>query len=147
MTNVGNEYNTPILQSNKSLKPLADGLVKRYADAKVNHPQILYTDRDCCSMSGPSKYQVLFSAWGNLEIRLDIWYFVRRLAFGCTSEAHPLYGVFMSQVSGCIFEWDDLDYNRLLAAKKGQLIMLCGMQLTANDRQEGLWIQLDALKV
>ena len=46
VTNVGNEYNTPILQSNKSLKPLADVLVKRYADAKVNHPQILYTDRD-----------------------------------------------------------------------------------------------------
>ena len=71
-------------------------------------------------MSGPSKYQVLFSAWGNL-IPLDICHFMRRLAFGCTSEAHPLYGVFMSQFSGCIFEWDDRDYNRLLAAKKGQL--------------------------
>ena len=68
-----------------------------------------------------SKYQVIFSAWGDLEIRLDIWHFMRRLAFGCTSEAHPLYGVFMSQLSGCIFEWGDRDYNCLLAAKKGQL--------------------------
>ena len=127
VTNVGNEFGS-ILQSvvtssesNESLIPLSDGLVKRYTDAQVHPPSILYTDRDCCSMSGPSKFQVLFSAWPNLQICLDIWHFMRRLAFGCTSEAHPLYGVFMSQLSGCIFEWDDKDYTKLLLAKKGQL--------------------------
>ena len=46
---------------------------------------------------------------------------MRTPAFGCTSEAHPLYGVFISQLSGCIFEFDERDYNRLLAVKKGQL--------------------------
>lgn len=127
VTNVGNEFGL-ILQSvvtasesNESLMSLADGIVKRYADAQVHPPSILYTDRDCCSMSGPSKFKVLFSEWPNLHIRLDIWHFMRRLAFGCSSEAHPLYGVFMSQLSGCIFEWDDRDYNKLLLAKKGQL--------------------------
>lgn len=127
MTNIGNEFGA-ILQSvvtssesNESLPPLAEELMKRYEDASVACPKILYTDRDCCSISGPSKYKRLFSKWPNLDVRLDIWHFMRRIAFGCTSEAHPLYGVFMSQLSGCIFEWDDTDYNRLREAKRVQL--------------------------
>ena len=126
--NVGNERGEilqSILTSSEavsSLQPLADGIVNRYAAANVNPPVLLYTDRDCCSESGPSKFQVLFGAWESLTIRLDIWHFMRRLAVGCSSEAHPLYGVFMSRISGCIFEWDKKDYANLLEAKRGELV-------------------------
>ena len=42
-----------------------------------------------------------------------MWHFIRRLASGCTSEYHPLYG---------IFEWDADDFNALIRAKRGELV-------------------------
>ena len=126
--NVGNERGE-ILQSVMtsseavtSLQPLADGLVNHYSAANVDPPVLLYTDRDCCSESGPSKFQVFFAAWESLQIRLDIWHFMHHLPVGCSSESHPLYGVFMSCISGCIFEWDKEDYANLLKAKRGELV-------------------------
>ena len=126
VTNVGNEYGG-ILQSvlttsesNESLKCMADGLIKRYEDANVDPPRLLYTDRDCCNENGASKYQLLFKPW-DLTVRLDMWHFMRRIATGCSSESHPLYGIFMSQLSGCIFTYDEKDYNLLLEAKREEL--------------------------
>lgn len=127
MTNVGNEYGAIVhcvvtnSESNDGMEKLADGIVKRYMNAHVDPPILLYTDRDCCSYQGPSKYQVLFSAWPDLEVKLDIWHYMRRIAFGCTSEQHPLYSVFMSNLSGCIFEWDADDYSLLTRAKKSEM--------------------------
>ena len=57
----------------------------------------------------------------DVQIRLDIWHFMRRLAKGCTSESHPLYGIFMSKLSQCIFEWDSDDYNLLMSAKRSEM--------------------------
>ena len=56
------------------------------------------------------------------QVRLDIWHFMRRIARGCVSESHPLYGTFMGSLSSCIFEWDQADYDKLLSAKKGELV-------------------------
>ena len=47
---------------------------------------------------------------------------MRRLARGCCSESHPLYGTFMRSLSSCLFEWDRDDYELLLVAKRGELI-------------------------
>ena len=33
----------------------------------------------------------------------------------------PLYGTFMARLSGCIYEWDEEDYNLLMRAKGGEL--------------------------
>lgn len=63
-----------------ALKPLANGLVWRYREAKQHLPILLYTDRDCCCATGPSKYQQLFSEWDGLIVRLDTWHFMRRIA-------------------------------------------------------------------
>ena len=89
-------------------------------------PEVLYTDRDCFSSNGSSsKYHHLFEEWGEgLYVRLDIWHFMRRLAGGVTSESHPLYGTFMSQLSTAIFEWDMGDITHLTEAKKGELVSL-----------------------
>ena len=56
------------------------------------------------------------------QVRLDIWHFMRRMAQGCESESHPLYGKFIGSFSSCIFEWDEADYNRLMSAKREELI-------------------------
>ena len=97
---------------------MADGLTLRYRDAQQPPPQVLYTDRDCCAV----RFQQLFSEWPDMHVCLDIWHFMRRIALGCTTESHPLYGTLMANLSRCIFQWDDADYTLLCSAKKAALI-------------------------
>ncbi len=73
-----------------------------------------------------------FTGWPNLLTKLDIWHFMRRFAMACCSEAHALYGSFMGQLSGCIFEWDPVDLQRLLHAKQEEL-KATGMYRAAQD--------------
>ena len=47
---------------------------------------------------------------------------MRRLARGCTNESHPLYGLFMGQLSNAIFEWDEQDYTLLKEAKRAEMV-------------------------
>lgn len=128
MTSVGNENGEILIsvlttsEDLASLQLLADGLVQRYATAGQTPPTCLYVDRDCCNTSGLSKPALLFRAWDSLEVRLDVWHFMRRMASGCTSESHPLYGTFMARLSLCIFEWDSDDFRDLLAAKKSEIV-------------------------
>ena len=127
-TSIGNEKGEVIQcilttsEAIPTLQRLADGLMERFRRGNQQPPILLYTDRDCCSNGGPSKYQLLFSEWRGMEVRLDVWHFMRRIAAGIISEAHPLYGVFMSRLSGCLFEWDTGDYERLVEAKMGELV-------------------------
>ena len=101
-TNVGNERGELVVsvltasESWESLQRLADGLVERYQSVGQPAPRLLYTDRDCCCGSGPSKFMSLFESWDQLQVRLDIWHWMRRMGGGCTTESHPLYGIFMS---------------------------------------------------
>ena len=44
-------------EDSEALRRMACGLMERYKMAHQDHPRLLYTDRDCCSMSGPSKYK------------------------------------------------------------------------------------------
>ncbi|KAK2190156.1 hypothetical protein NP493_87g00020 [Ridgeia piscesae] len=123
-TNVGNEVLITVLTESESahgLEPLARGLVDRYRRAGQPRPLVLYTDRDCCTQDGPSKLVALFEGWEGMTVRLDIWHFMRRIAVGVTSESHPLYGMFMQRISGCIFEWDADDHRLLQQAKRAML--------------------------
>ena len=127
-TSIGNERGEVVhsilttSEGTPALKKLADGLMERYRRGGQQPTLLLYTDRNCCSKEGPSKYQALFPAWGGLQVRLDIWHFMRRLARGVMSESHPLYGLFMSRLSSSIYEWDAGDFERLMEAKKAELM-------------------------
>ena len=63
-TNVGNERGEVLIsvltesEGSVSLNRMAVGLMDRYNQAGVAPPLLLYTDRDCCSLSGLSKYKV-----------------------------------------------------------------------------------------
>ena len=46
---------------------------------------------------------VVGQSWNELQVKLDSWHYMRRIALGCTSESHTLYGVFMGKLSACIF--------------------------------------------
>ena len=62
-TNVSNERGEVLIsiltesEGEEALKPMVTGLMHRYQKAAVDPPTLLYTDKDCCSQSGPSKYQ------------------------------------------------------------------------------------------
>ncbi len=120
-TNVANESGQVLMSvltasEGVGLGPMAAGLMKRYSDAGVPPPKVLYVDRDCCA-GGAVKVRDLFSKWSELSISLDIWHFMRRFAIGCTTESHPLYGVFLGRLSQCIFEWSNEDLELLKRAK------------------------------
>lgn len=130
-TKVGNQRGEIVIsiitasESMAALKPMADGLVKRYSDAGRRPPLVLYTDRECCG-DRCSRYNQLFEAWPDLMVRLDIYHYMRRFALDVTSESHPLYAIFMSRLSSCIFEWDRADVERLERAK-GQELKAAGI--------------------
>ena len=64
-----------------TLKPMAESLMKRlyykslyhallhhrYIDTGHPQPHLLYTDRDCCSNRGISRFLQLFAEWEQLE--------------------------------------------------------------------------------
>ena len=99
-TSIGNERGEIIQcilttsEAIPTLQRLADGLMERFRRGTQQPPILLYTDRDCCGNGRASKYQLLFSEWRVMEVRLAVWHFMRKIAAGITSEAHPLYGVF-----------------------------------------------------
>ena len=106
------------------------GLVRRYQLAGVPHPEIIYTDHGCCGSGGMKE---MFSEWGDVCVRLDIWHFMRCIASGCTTESHPLYGTFIGRLSQCIFEWSSEDLDQLRRAKIGELEGQRGSSLSNND--------------
>jgi len=117
-TDVGNEFGqvlTCVLMTAEGggLRDMAMGLVRRYRDAGVPPPSVLYVDRGCC---GPAVTN-MFRGWDNIIVRLDVWHLMRRLARGVKTESHQLYGVFMAKLSACIFEWDADDFHQLCTAK------------------------------
>ncbi|XP_047203981.1 uncharacterized protein LOC124857001 [Girardinichthys multiradiatus] len=126
MSSVGNELGQVLIcvvtaGEGYGLQDMAMGLQKRYELARRTPPEVLYVDRDCCRADGDSGAAApLFASWPLLEIRLDIWHFIRRLAAGVTAESHPLYPDFMQRISASIFEWDTEDVSRLKRAKQAE---------------------------
>ena len=116
-TNVGNEHGQVLMSvilnagEGHGLGPMVNGLVHRYSASDMPPPELLYVDRDCC---GYSSIKRLLPDWQNIEVRMDIWHFMRRISTCCTTDSHPLYATFMKRLSHCIFP---LDKEDLLALK------------------------------
>lgn len=136
-TNVGNEHGQVLMSvltdtEGAGLLSMAAGLMRRYRDAGVEPPQLLYVDRDCCSSHGGSKTADMFRKW-DMD-RLDIWHLMRRFASGVTTESHQLYKPFLQQLSSCIFLWDPEDAARLLKVKK-RMLEAQGMTFSSDAEQ------------
>lgn len=136
---MGNEHGEILMsvmtaEEGSGLDRMADGIMKRYEQAGVDPPVVLYVDCGCCAVTKEkTKLMTRFSKWPNLIVRLDIWHFMRRLALGCTTDAHQLYPLFMSRLSGCIFEWDAADLA-LLREAKAQKLQAQGMSFADVDK-------------
>ena len=106
----------------------------RYAQAEVQPPSVIYVDRDCCGQSTIARE--LKAGWQYVEIRLDIWHFMRRMAACVTTEDHSLYSVFMRQLSVAIFLWDEDDIERLKKATGLGLDELSPKQLSSHCKRK-----------
>ncbi|KAL2077905.1 hypothetical protein ACEWY4_025590 [Coilia grayii] len=139
LTSMGNEHGEILMsvmtaEEGSGLDRMADGIMKRYEQAGVDPPVVLYVDCGCCAVTKEkTKLMTRFSKWPNLIVRLDIWHFMRRLALGCTTDAHQLYPLFMSRLSGCIFERDAADLA-LLREAKAQKLQAQGMSFADVDK-------------
>lgn len=125
-TNVGNEHGQVLMSvltcaEGNGLAHMAAGLMKRYTDAEVCPPEVLYVDRGCCG-SEHTHLRKLFKEWPNLIIRLDVWHCMRRFARGCTTESHQLYAEFMARLSQCFFVLSDEDWSLLRKAKRAEML-------------------------
>ena len=124
-TNVANERGQILISvltaiEGVGLQPMAAGLMKRYLDASVPPPKVLYVDCDSCG-GGAVKTKDLFSQWSEMLISLNIWHFVRHIAVGCSTESHPMYAIFLGRLSQCIFERSQEDLQLLKHAKHCEL--------------------------
>ncbi|XP_019747785.1 uncharacterized protein LOC109529068 [Hippocampus comes] len=144
VTNVGNEYGQVLMSvltaaEGEGLSAMAEGLVRRYKDAGKPPPEVLYVDRDCCSVTGKSKIHDTFGQWDRLVVRLDVWHLMRRIARGVNTDAHLLYGPFMARLASAIFEWDERDLERLKRAKQaaqdGGRVVLKAKELERHCRR------------
>ncbi|KAL1265147.1 hypothetical protein QQF64_003174 [Cirrhinus molitorella] len=141
LTSVSNEVGQMLIsvltaQEGPALDTMAADLIRRYSNAGVAPPQLLYIDCQCCREgTGQSKLKQRFGGWPDLVVKLDIYHFMRRLASGCTKDAHPLYPIFMSRLSSCILEWDSGDVALLRQAKREQ-------RRTSGERQMIIMIEL-----
>ncbi|MCJ8732679.1 hypothetical protein PDJAM_G00214140 [Pangasius djambal] len=91
MSSVGSERGQILIsvltaQEGPGLDSMVSGLVSRYQQAGVAPLVLLYVDSGCCVDKGQSKLQTWFGGWPNLNILLDIWHFMRRLATGVKRE-------------------------------------------------------------
>ncbi|XP_048848221.1 uncharacterized protein LOC125718410 isoform X2 [Brienomyrus brachyistius] len=141
-TNVGNEYGQVLMSvltahEGDGLLPMATGLMRRYREAGIPPPKLLYVNRDCCSSVGKSKAAAMFCEWEELVVRLDVWHLMRRFAVGVTTDSHQLYGLFMAKLSSCIFEWDSADVARLMQAVQAELEGKQGIVGLSEDQLTG----------
>ncbi|XP_056461292.1 uncharacterized protein LOC130401508 [Gadus chalcogrammus] len=124
-TNVGNEHGQVLMSvltatEGGGLLPMAAGLMRRYRDAGVAQPRLLYVDRDCCSSHERSNCCVpgVGQAGGPAgHLAPDATLRIR-----CHNrESQQLYKPLLQQQSASIFLWDPEDTARLLNAKRRTL--------------------------
>lgn len=140
ITSVGNEHGQVLIsvltKSKFDLKNMAEGLMSRYEDAKMDPPKVMYVSSDvCCDMKHLIKQ--LFNKWYQLEVRFDLWNFMKKFANGLTSVSHTFYISFMMNLSFAILKWDSEDLYRLKRAKQsefGEDVTLSIKELTRHCR-------------
>lgn len=77
-------------QEGPALDTMAADLIRRYSNAGVAPPQLLYVDCECCREgTRQTKLKQRFGGWPDLVVKLDIYHSMQRLASGCTKNAHP----------------------------------------------------------
>ena len=97
-TNVSNERGEVLIsiltesEGEDGLQKMATGLMCRYQQAGIEPPILLYTDRDCCCRSGPSKYQVTIICSTSIAVKRGCTYVHTYIHIICTQ--NPMVIIF-----------------------------------------------------
>ncbi|XP_067464800.1 uncharacterized protein [Thunnus thynnus] len=140
-------------ETEKSLKPMYEGLANRYSSAGIEKAQYQWVDRDCCAAFKVAEScageHLNWDAWRttdaivaeatsgnllntcasrchyntNITIKLDLFHCMRRFLRECVSEHHPLYSSFAQFLSAAFSVVDQEDLQRLKDA-----YTFCGIQ-------------------
>ncbi|XP_068586790.1 uncharacterized protein [Cebidichthys violaceus] len=140
-------------ETEKSLKPMYEGLAQRYSTAGIEKAQYQWVDRDCCAafkvaesfagehlnwdswrttdaiVAGATSGNLLNTCASrshfsaNITIKLDLFHCMRRFLRECVSEHHALYSSFAQLLSAAFSVVDQEDLQRLKAA-----YAFCGIQ-------------------
>ncbi|XP_032365781.1 uncharacterized protein LOC116683514 [Etheostoma spectabile] len=133
-------------ETEKSLKPMYEGLAHRYSTASIEKAHYQWVDRDCCAAFKVAESytgeQMNWDAWKttdvivadattgdllntcasrshyneNIVIKLDLFHCLRRFLRECVSEHHPLYSSFAQFLSAAFSVVDQKDLQRLKEA-------------------------------
>ncbi|TDH13498.1 hypothetical protein EPR50_G00033490 [Perca flavescens] len=140
-------------ETEKSLKPMYEGIAHRYNTAAIEKAHYQWVDRDCCAAFKVAEYytgeHMNWDAWTttnsivadattgdllntcasrshyneNIILKLDLFHCLRRFLRECVSEHHPLYSSFPQFLSAAFSAVDQEDLQRLKEA-----YAFCGIQ-------------------
>ncbi|XP_034419483.1 uncharacterized protein LOC117751652 isoform X1 [Cyclopterus lumpus] len=140
-------------ETEKSLKPMYEGLARRYSTAGIEKAQYHWVDRDCCAAFKVAESyageHLNWDSWqttdaivaqatsgnllntcasrshfsANLSIKLDLFHCMRRFLRECVTEHHSLYSSFAQFLSAAFSVVDQEDLQRLKDA-----YAFCGIQ-------------------
>uniref|UniRef100_A0A0K6S9B2 Uncharacterized protein n=1 Tax=Chromera velia CCMP2878 TaxID=1169474 RepID=A0A0K6S9B2_9ALVE len=89
-------------------------LRRRYEIFKLEFPEIVWLDRDCCG-EGAMK-----AAWRilnpHIKILLDVFHWIDRLSKGLHSKSHPYTPLFVKKIQKALFVLSKEDLDKLLTA-------------------------------
>ena len=80
-------------EGESALQPTATGLMRWYQQAEVDPPTLLHTDKDCCSRSGVSRYQVHITSNRTGHTHTHIWVWLKL----CRSHACLVLNIYLSR--------------------------------------------------
>ncbi|KAL2083534.1 hypothetical protein ACEWY4_021307 [Coilia grayii] len=123
-TNVANEQGQILMsvltceESLDKMRPMGEGLMARYRRAGEAPPELMYVDRGCCRVLGPTSLEQLFNEWADagMLIRLDIFHWIHRFDAALRTDHHSKYKLFKSALSAAVFAYNKDDMALLLQA-------------------------------
>ncbi len=113
-----NEYHEVITiafvkdKSNSCIKPILDGLKKRYDELGKNYPWAWYSDQCCIDR------KLITSLFHNTEVKKDLFHFLDLYlrAMGKESQANIFYKQFVKELKDCFFV--NIDNKKIIPQSK-----------------------------
>ena len=127
-TSLGNEHCQIVSfvltceESTEKLMPMCRGVVERFRLARQPTPKILYVDRGCCCVQGPTALENMFQPWveDGMVVRLDIYHWIHRFDVAIRTETHCKYQVFASALAGAVLAYNRSDLELLIKAVRAK---------------------------
>ncbi|XP_028974250.2 uncharacterized protein LOC109615194 [Esox lucius] len=98
------------------------GVMERSRLANQPVPKIMYVDRGCGRVQGPTALGIWFQPWvdNGMVVRLDIFPWIHRLNAATRTESHSKYATFKSALAGAVLAYNRTDLKLLIKAVRAK---------------------------